>query len=81
MRRFLKRQVMRILLLAAALFLIIEEALVQLAAVAISSAWAFIFTLGMLWLIERITPVKVPEDTEVVGLDEGLHGEQAYAVH
>ncbi|MFO0836240.1 MAG: ammonium transporter [Phycisphaerales bacterium] len=53
--------------------------LVQLAAVAISSAWAFIFTLGMLWLIERITPVKVPEDTEVVGLDEGLHGEQAYA--
>ncbi|MCC6971023.1 MAG: ammonium transporter [Phycisphaerales bacterium] len=53
--------------------------LVQLAAVAISSAWAFIFTLGMLWLIERVTPVKVPEDTEVVGLDEGLHGEQAYA--
>lgn len=54
--------------------------LVQLAAVAISSAWAFIFTIGMLWLIDRVTPVKVPEDTEVVGLDEGLHGEQAYAV-
>ncbi|MCC6230473.1 MAG: ammonium transporter [Phycisphaerales bacterium] len=55
--------------------------LVQLAAVAISSAWAFIFTIGMLWLIDRVTPVKVPEDTEVVGLDEGLHGEQAYAVN
>ncbi|NUQ52910.1 MAG: ammonium transporter [Phycisphaerales bacterium] len=53
--------------------------LVQLAAVAISSAWAFIFTIGMLWLIDRVTPVKVPEDTEAVGLDEGLHGEQAYA--
>lgn len=53
--------------------------LVQLGAVAISSAWAFIFTIGMLWLINRITPVIVPEDTEVIGLDEGLHGEQAYA--
>ena len=46
----------------------------------IASAWAFFFTLGMLWLIDRITPVKVTEVTEEVGLDEGLHGEQAYAV-
>jgi Amt family ammonium transporter len=37
--------------------------LVQLAAVAISSAWAFIFTYGMLWLIDRVTPVKVRRDT------------------
>jgi len=53
--------------------------LVQVAAVSIATVWAFAFTLGMLWLIDRITPVKVPELTETVGLDEGLHGEHAYA--
>jgi ammonium transporter, Amt family len=52
--------------------------LVELAAVAISSAWAFLFTYGMLWLIDRITPVKVQESDELEGLDQSLHGETAY---
>jgi ammonium transporter, Amt family len=52
--------------------------LVELAAVAISSMWAFLFTYGMLWLIDRITPVKVQEAHEVEGLDQALHGETAY---
>ena len=39
--------------------------------------WAFGFTYGMLWVIDRITPVKVSEATEVAGLDEGVHGERA----
>jgi len=52
--------------------------LVELAAVAISSAWAFVFTYGMLWLIDRITPVKVQDSDEVDGLDQALHGETAY---
>ncbi len=51
---------------------------VELAAVAISSAWAFVFTYGMLWLIDRITPVKVQHIDEVGGLDQALHGETAY---
>ena len=34
----------------------------------------------MLWLIDRITPVKVTEITEEVGLDAELHGEKAYTV-
>ncbi len=50
----------------------------QLAAIAISSVWAFAFTYGMLWLIDKITPVKVTEQHEVVGLDMVLHGEIAY---
>ena len=50
----------------------------QLGAVAISSIWAFSFTYGMLWLIDRITPVKVAEGVEESGLDQGLHGETAY---
>src|ERR1019366_2762086 len=52
--------------------------LVELGAVAISSVWAFLFTYGMLWLIDRITPVKVQESDEVDGLDQALHGETAY---
>ena len=50
----------------------------QCAAVLLSSVWAFVFTLGMLWIIDRITPVKVESAQEEVGLDEALHGEQAY---
>jgi Amt family ammonium transporter len=50
----------------------------QLAAALLSSAWAFSFTLGMLWIINKITPVKVEESQEQIGLDEALHGEQAY---
>ncbi|MEO7795838.1 MAG: ammonium transporter [Thermoanaerobaculia bacterium] len=50
----------------------------QCAAVLLSSVWAFGFTLGMLWLIDRITPVRVEESDEAAGLDEALHGERAY---
>ena len=50
----------------------------QCVAVLVSSVWAFVFTLGMLWLIDRITPVKVDAIAEEMGLDESLHGEQAY---
>ncbi len=52
--------------------------LVQLGAVLLSSAWAFVFTYGMLWLIERLTPVKVGTAGETEGLDAALHGETAY---
>jgi Amt family ammonium transporter len=51
----------------------------QAAAVLLASGWAMGCTVGMLWLIDRITPVRVSAETEDVGLDEGLHGEVAYA--
>jgi Amt family ammonium transporter len=50
----------------------------QLAAIVGSSAWAFGFTYGMLWLIDRVTPVKVAQSAEEGGLDAALHGETAY---
>ncbi len=52
--------------------------LVEWGALTIASGWAFLFTLGILWIIEQITPVKVTPPTEEVGLDEGIHGEKAY---
>ncbi len=50
----------------------------ELAATVFSSVWAFVFTLGMLKVIDWITPVKVTEASEVLGLDSALHGEHAY---
>ena len=49
----------------------------QVVAVAGSSAYAFGFTWGMLWLIDKITPVHTTEQMEQT-LDQSLHGEQAY---
>jgi Amt family ammonium transporter len=50
----------------------------QLGAIVLSSVWAFAFTYGMLWLIDRVTPVKVAPQDEESGLDAALHGETAY---
>jgi ammonia channel protein AmtB len=32
----------------------------------------------MLWGIDKVTPVRVSEETERTGLDEALHGELGY---
>jgi len=49
----------------------------QVLAVLASSLYAFIFTYVMLWIIDKITPVKTSPDEEGT-LDESLHGETAY---
>jgi ammonium transporter, Amt family len=50
----------------------------ELVAVVGSSVWAFAFTYGMLWLINRVTPVRVSDAAEAEGLDFSLHHEEAY---
>jgi Amt family ammonium transporter len=50
----------------------------QLLTVIISSIYAFAFTWIMLFVIDKITPVKLTKKEEEVGLDEILHGEKAY---
>jgi Amt family ammonium transporter len=49
----------------------------EVAAVAISSLYAFVFTYFMLWLINKVTVVRTSEEQEST-LDESLHGETAY---
>ncbi len=53
---------------------------VELFAAVFTAAFAF----GMTWLIlkimNRFSPVRVPDDVEVNGLDEGLFGEDAYSL-
>ncbi|MDP2360374.1 MAG: ammonium transporter [bacterium] len=50
----------------------------QVAALLFSSLYAFAFTYGMLWLINKITPVRTTEAEEMAGMDASLHGETAY---
>jgi Amt family ammonium transporter len=50
----------------------------QVVAAVVSGVWAFVFTYGMLWLIDRITPVRISTETQQGGLDEALLGEEAY---
>ena len=42
------------------------------------AAWGFLFTLGMLWVVNKVTRVRVSEKEEVEGLDFVEHGEVAY---
>ena len=49
----------------------------ELVAVSISSVYAFSFTYGMLWIINKFIKVKTTEAEEMT-LDEALHGESAY---
>ena len=50
----------------------------QVIAVVGTCAYAFIFTYGMLFLINLVTRVKVTEEEEIAGLDVSIHGEDAY---
>lgn len=52
--------------------------MVQVGAVEITGVYAFFFTWIALWLIDKITPVKVGSVGESTGVDEFLHGEKAY---
>ncbi|NOZ14111.1 MAG: ammonium transporter [Acidobacteria bacterium] len=47
-------------------------------AVLAASAYAFVFSYFMLAVINKITPVRVSETEEELGMDESLHGENAY---
>lgn len=50
----------------------------ELVAVVISAGYAFLFTYLMLIIINTITPVRVSESEEDLGLDDSQHGEVAY---
>jgi Amt family ammonium transporter len=50
----------------------------EVAAIGISSVYAFVFTFGMLWIINRVTKIRTTESDEQTGLDLALHGESAY---
>ena len=50
----------------------------QTLSVAITAAYAFVFSYAALWLINKVVPVKVTVEEEEEGLDTAMHGEEAY---
>jgi Amt family ammonium transporter len=54
--------------------------LFQALSVGITMIYAFVFSYAALWLIDRVTQVKVTEHEEEMGLDVTLHGEEAYTL-
>jgi Amt family ammonium transporter len=53
----------------------------ELVAVTITSIYAYVFTYLMLWLINKVTRVKVTAEEEEEGLDASYHGEIARDLH
>ncbi len=50
---------------------------IEVFAVLAASAYAFVFTYAMLWIIDKFTPIRLTEKEEE-SVDEALHGESAY---
>ena len=56
----------------------VHQFLIQLMGAVIAIVYTFVLTFVILKVVNLITPVRVPEDVEVTGLDKGLFGEDAY---
>ncbi len=50
----------------------------EVVAITLASVYGFVFTYAILWLINKVTPVRVSEQTEIDGIDFAIHGERAY---
>jgi Amt family ammonium transporter len=50
----------------------------QFASVTITAVYSFVFTLAALWVINKVTAVRVTQQEEEEGLDVAIHGEAAY---
>lgn len=50
----------------------------ELISVALASAYGFVFTYILLWLINKIAKVRVSEKEEIEGIDAAILGERAY---
>jgi ammonium transporter, Amt family len=51
---------------------------IQVLAVGITGAYAFVISFGILKVLNFFGPVRVSEEHEMGGLDQLLHGEAAY---
>ncbi len=56
-----------------------HQVLVQMLAIACSSAYSFAMTIGILKLLDLVMGVRVPEQDEHLGLDLAHHGERGYS--
>lgn len=52
--------------------------LIEVAAVIIAAAYAFVISYGMLYVINKFTPVRIDAKEQLTGVDAAVHGETAY---
>ncbi|GAB6108163.1 ammonium transporter [Fusibacter bizertensis] len=52
--------------------------LIEVAAVVIAAAYAFVISYAMLSLINKFTPVRIDAKEQLTGVDAAMHGETAY---
>lgn len=57
-----------------------EQILWQVVTIGVASAWAFVGTCGILWVLKKTIGLRVSEEEETRGLDVSQHGEVAYGV-
>ena len=50
----------------------------QLTGVAIAWGLAIVGTLAILWVVDKLVGLRVPEEQEIQGLDLSQHGEEGY---
>lgn len=50
----------------------------QVVATLLTAVYGFVFTYAILWLINKVTPVRVSEKEEIEGIDAAIMGENAY---
>lgn len=48
---------------------------IQIVGAAVTIIWSGALTFGILWVIQKAVGLRVPRETEIEGLDLGLHGE------
>jgi len=56
----------------------VHQFLIQLLGMVIAVVYSFLATYILLWLVNLVAPVRVPERVETKGLDQGIFGEEAY---
>lgn len=57
-----------------------HQLFIQIVAVVITGAYAFIVTYGILYVVNIFVPVRVPLEDEITGLDHSIHKEKAYNI-
>ena len=66
--------------LAGGSWTVLQQLGVQISAVGIALIYAGLGTLILLWIVNKIIPLRAPAEAEMQGLDSAYHGEHGYGM-
>ncbi|MBN1115154.1 MAG: ammonium transporter [Oligoflexia bacterium] len=58
-----------------------DQLLVQVTAVLITILYSAVFTLAIVYVVEKTVGLKLNEEDQKAGMDEAIHGEYGYRIH